>query len=136
MKLKQSTKKRTISLISAGLAILMVAAAIWTVVSSVIGGVTGSSSAAYPPVLMYQGDFYVLTNEEAKTPPTGLVIEAKAVGNQQSLPPRNGTCNFGSGTVQFRMNDVGQGYCADADGKWFYCRKVGEEGESSEDASV
>lgn len=134
MKLKQSTKKKTVSLISAGLAILMVVAAIWTVVSSIIGSAAGSGSAVYPPVLMYEGDFYVLTGEQAETPPTGLVIEAKAVGDQQSLPPTNGTCNFGSGTVQFRMDDTGQVYCVDADEKWFYCRKVGEEGES--DASV
>ena len=135
--MKQAAKKKTFGFISLGLAVLMIAAAVWTVVSTVAEGLTGTGSAVYPPVLLYQGDFYVLTSEQAETPPTGLVIQAKAVGDQQSLPPRSGTCNFGSGTVQFRMDDEGQVYCADADGKWFYCTKVAEgEGASSENASI
>lgn len=131
--MKQSTRKKTVQITSIVLVALMVLGVIWSGIATIMGS-RSAAAATYPPLLRYQDAFYMVTGETVDTLPEGswTPVEAQVVGDQETLPLEEGTCNFGEGTVQFQINEEGAVYCGTSDGKWLVCQQViNGEGESS-----
>ena len=119
--------KRTLSRIGAiVMACLMVGGVIWSGIQAFMDK-PRQSAATYPPVALYEGDYYVLTGLEAMDLPEDLTqIYIKSVGDQEMIPTEDGTCNFGSGLMVFQMGED-KAYIQDKDGDWLICEKIEEE---------
>ena len=127
--MKQATRKTMTRVISITMAVLMVIGMAWTGISAL--STSGSSAEIlYPPLLRYEDSFYMLTSEQTEASDgEAQELQARVIGDQQTLPTENGTCNFGSGTMVFRLEADGQMLCQDNDGNWLICEKLVSDGE-------
>ena len=116
--------KRLLSRIGAiGMACLIAGGVVWGAVSAMLES-SEPPSATYPPLFVYEGEYYALTGREIMDLPDDLTqVYAKVIGDQEEFPYEDNTCNFGSGLMDFRVGD-GEAYIEDGDGDWLICQKV------------
>lgn len=126
--MKQATRKTMARVISITMVALLVLGMAWTGIASLSSG--SDTGAVYPPLLRYEDGFYMLTSTAGEaSEEDALELQAQVIGDQQKLPTENGTCNFGSGTVSFRIEENGQVLCQDNDGNWLICEKLISDGK-------
>ena len=129
--MKYETKRMLSRIYAIIMACLIGGGAIWSGLKAVIDGSPKQAEATYPPMLLYEGEYYVLTGMEAVTVPDDLAtVYAKSVGSQDMVPSEEGTCNFGSGMMTFMM-DEDKAYIEDNSGNWLICEKL--EAETGEE---
>ena len=124
--MKYETKRILARVGAIAMACLMAGGVIWSGIQSFMDK-PKQGAATYPPVLLYEGDYYVLTGMETMSLPEDLTqIYAKTVGDQETVPTEDGTCNFGTGLMIFQMGED-KAYIQDQDGDWLICEKIEEE---------
>lgn len=134
--MREASKKKMVRVVSITMAVLMVLGVGWTAVTALMSS-KAAGAATYPPLLRYDGAFYMLTNETVDALPEGDTdsITAESIGSQEVLPMEDGACNFGRGTITFEITADGTVYCGPYEGSYILCRKA-VSGEESGDASI
>ncbi len=145
--LPTQTEKRTLKLkarqiICVVLVALLVLTSGTTAVIGLINASQSQSAAdvAYPPLFLYEGNYYMVTAEQTTSRPEGEVVEeltAHTTGDQNTFPVDEGSCNFGGGTVPFLSVD-GTLYCCTEEGVYLKCTvfsSIDEEDESETESN-
>lgn len=134
---KKKLKLKTTQIICIVLVVLLVLTSGTTAIVSIFFSEKQMTAAdfLYPPLFLYQDDYYMVTSEQLTKRPEGESVKeltAVTTGDQNTFPVVDGSCNFGGKTVPFLLVD-GVMYCCTEEGIYLKCSVF--DTETSEDTS-
>ncbi len=132
---KTKLRMKTTQLICLIIAVLLVLSSGGTAVYALITSSASSKTAAdytYPPLLLYDGTYYMATSEQVYETLEGESITAVVTGDQNTYPVSDGSCNFGKKSVPFLLVD-GTVYCCIDDGSYLKFTEFSSSADDTEE---